>query len=181
VLVQHFYPSLRPSEVMFDRMAIWIRTHDLPFGLMNNKWGWKLTEKVRLVLKVEADSHGRAWGPYLRAKVQIYISKPLLRCVSVFSEKKQITERFDVKYEKLLNYCYSCGIIGHSFGFCPSPVERDNEGMLSYDKDLRASEDGRFKRAFEDKKATSAGDNFSLGGAEQFWWEELSWEGRLRR
>jgi hypothetical protein len=52
---------------------------------------------------------------------------------------------------------------------------------LSYDKDLRASEDGRFKRAFEDKKATSAGDNFSLGGAEQFWWEELSWEGRLRR
>jgi hypothetical protein len=37
------------------------------------------------------------------------------------------------------------------------------------------------KELLKIKKATSAGDNFSLGGAEQFWWEELSWEGRLRR
>jgi hypothetical protein len=74
---------------MFDRMAIWIRINDLTFGLMNNKWGWKLAEKVGLVLKVEADSHGRAWEPYLKAKVQIDISKPLLRCLSVFSERKK--------------------------------------------------------------------------------------------
>jgi len=42
VLLQHFDPNLRPSEVTFNKIAIWIRIYDLPFGLMNRKWGWEL-------------------------------------------------------------------------------------------------------------------------------------------
>jgi hypothetical protein len=38
VVVQRFSPNLRPSEVTFDKMAVWIIIYDLPFGLMNNKW-----------------------------------------------------------------------------------------------------------------------------------------------
>jgi hypothetical protein len=45
---------------------------------MNNKWGCEVAEKVRTVIKVETDSYGRAWGPFLRAKVQIDLTKPLL-------------------------------------------------------------------------------------------------------
>lgn len=163
VLVQKLDPNLRPSEVPFDKMSIWIRICDLPFGLMNNRWGWMLANKVGKVINVEVDAQGRAWGPYLRAKVQVDISKPLLRCISIFSEKRQTTELYDVKYEKLPNYCYSCGIIGHSSVECPTPAERDDNGMLPYGKNLRAPDDSKYKKDGEDRQSNPAGRNLRLG------------------
>ena len=87
VLVQPFDPNLRPSEVVFDKLAIWIRIYDLPFGLMNKQWGFELGNKVGPVMKVDVDEQGRAWGPFLRVKVQFDISKPLLRCITIFLRK----------------------------------------------------------------------------------------------
>lgn len=164
VLVQQFDPNLRPSEVAFDKMAVWIRILDLPFGLMNNKWGWELAKKVGSVMKLEVDSQGRAWGLYLRAKVQIDLTKPLLRCVIIFSEKRQTNVQFYVKYEKLPNYWYSCGLIGHSSVICPTPAERDEKGFLPYGKDLRASDDNKQKKGSEEKHPNSAGGSSNSGG-----------------
>jgi len=70
-------------------MLIWVRIKNLPFGLMNKSWGEELAGKIGKVEKVDADSNGRAWGPYLRAKVRIDITKPLRRGVSIFSVKRQ--------------------------------------------------------------------------------------------
>jgi hypothetical protein len=161
--MQQYDPNLRPSEIVFDKMAVWIRIYDLPFGLMNKRWGWKLAEKVGTVMKVEVDSQGRAWGAYFRAKVQINLSKPLMRCVSMFSEKRQMTVRFDVKYEKLPNYCYSCGLIGHSSVICPTPAERDEQGLLPYGKDLRVADDTKQKKGFDEKHYNSVVNNINLG------------------
>ncbi|KAL6642633.1 hypothetical protein ACP70R_020814 [Stipagrostis hirtigluma subsp. patula] len=163
VLVQAFDPNLRPSEVVFDRMSIWVRIYDLPFGLTNNKWGKELAKKIGSVVKIEVGSDDRAWGAYLRAKVQVDISKPLLRCISIYSERKKITEVFDVKYEKLPNYCYSCGLIGHSSVECSTPAERDEKGHLPYGKELRVQEESRFKKGTEEKQASSAGRRLNSG------------------
>src|SRR5438105_3461897 len=113
---------------------------------MNRNWGWELAKKIGPVLKLEVDAQGRAWGPYLRAKVQLDIAKPLLRCIFIFSKKRQATEVYNVKYEKLPNFCYYRGILGHSSIECLNSVERDDKGMLPYGKDLRVSDDNKLKR-----------------------------------
>ncbi|KAL6660850.1 hypothetical protein ACP70R_000234 [Stipagrostis hirtigluma subsp. patula] len=165
VLLQPFDPNLRPSEVVFEKMAIWVRIYDLPFGLMNSKWGNEMAKKVGLVMKVEVDANDRAWGPFLRARVQVDLSKPLLRYISIFSEKRKTTNVYDVKYEKLPNYCYSCGLIGHSSSECPNPAERDEKGFLLYGKDLRVSEDHRQKKGGEEKGAVYVGRSGNSGGS----------------
>lgn len=76
VLIQKFDPNLRPTDVKFDRMAVWIRIYNLPFGLMNKKWGMELAGKVGMDVKVEVDAQDRAWGLYLRARVMIDVSNP---------------------------------------------------------------------------------------------------------
>ncbi|CAO2160944.1 unnamed protein product [Urochloa humidicola] len=161
VLVQRFDPNLRPTDVVFDKMPIWIRICDLPFGLMNRIWGTELAKKVGSVEKVDVDAQGRAWGPYLRAKVLIDISKPLLRCITIFSNKRQTIERYKVQYEKLPNYCYSCGIFGHSSGECPTLAERDEEGLLPYARNLRAPDDNKKKKGTDERQYPSLGRSFS--------------------
>jgi hypothetical protein len=113
---------------------------------------------------VEVDAQGRAWGPYLRAKVLVDISKPLLRCITIFSEKRQTTDLYDVKYEKLPNYCYSCGIIGHSSVECSTPANGIENGLLPYGRDLRALDDNKQKRGLEDRQSFSTNRSLNSRG-----------------
>lgn len=160
-LIQKFDPSLRPTDISFDLMPVWVRIYNLPFGLMNKDWGMLLAGKIGNAEKVEVDAQNRAWGPYLRARVKIEVWKPLRRCVSIFSNKRQKQEWYDVRYERLPNYCYSCGIIGHSSLECPTPADRDENGLLPYGKDLCAPDDNRKKKWAEEKQSESIGRSFN--------------------
>ncbi|CAD6213027.1 unnamed protein product [Miscanthus lutarioriparius] len=168
VLVQEFDASMRPSDIHFDYMSIWVRIYNIPFGLMNGKWGYVIAKKIGPVEKLEVDDQDRAWGAYLRAKVQINITKPLMRGVSIFSTKRQAKEWYEVRYEKLPNYCYSCGIIGYSSVECLTPAERDADGLLPYSGDLRVPDD-RKKRPSDDvngQSSTTAGKSGGTSGQE---------------
>lgn len=76
VLIKRFDPNLRPADIRFNQLPIWVRIMNLPLGLMNNKWGSQLAGMVGEVEKLETDEQGRAWGPYLRAKVVIEFQNP---------------------------------------------------------------------------------------------------------
>lgn len=48
-----------------------------------------------------------------------------------------------MQYEKLPYISFSCGRMGHSDLECPTSAERNEEGKLSYDVQLRALEERR--------------------------------------
>lgn len=162
VLFKRYVPNLRPADMVFNKMPIWVRIMNLPFGLMNKRWGFELAGMIGEVEKLELDEHGRAWGPYLRARVAIDVSKPLRRCVGIFSTRRQAHEWYDVRYEKLPHFCFSCGIIGHSSVECRTPAERDGKGLLPYGEDLWVSDEKR-KKIMEERQ--SLGSSSSARGA----------------
>lgn len=135
VLLNDFVPTLKPSEVTFDRIMLWARIINPRFEMMNKIWGELLGAKVGKVEKVDVDAQGRAWGDYLRVRVSVNVAKPLMRWVTAYSKKHKAYETYEVKYERLPHYCFSCGIIGHSSLECPTPGERDEEGKLPYNAD----------------------------------------------
>lgn len=136
-------------------MSVWVRIKNLPLGLMNKHWGEELAKKIGIMEKIDVDAHGQAWGAYLRVKVKIDITKPLWRGVSIFSAKRQAKEWYEIQYEKLPMYRYSCGIIGHSSIECLTPAERDENGRLPYSVNLRVS-DERKKKNFEELSGHSS-------------------------
>ncbi|KAE8778061.1 hypothetical protein D1007_49038 [Hordeum vulgare] len=92
ILLMDFDPSLKPGDVCFDSLSMWVRILNLPFNLMNDDRGKALASKLGKVEKMDTDNKGRAWGDYLRARISVDVNQPLMRCVSVFSQKRRVTD-----------------------------------------------------------------------------------------
>ena len=146
VILQDYNEKLRPSDVCFDRMSIWVRILDLPFGWMNAKKGEKVARSIGRVEKIDVNEKGKASGSFLRARVALEINKPLRRGLFLRDEEKKANVWYAIQYEKLPLFCKSCGVLGHSELLCPDPSLRDSDRKLPYDIELRAPEDTRKKK-----------------------------------
>jgi hypothetical protein len=135
ILLKDFDVKVQPEDIVFDKLMVWARLMNLGYGLMNDVRGSALASRLGDVDHVEVDENGRAWGSYLRARVNIDPTQPIMRYASAYSKKKDTTVHYEVIYEKLPLFCFSCGLIGHSSVVCPMLADRDAEGKLPYNGD----------------------------------------------
>jgi hypothetical protein len=106
---------------MFTVVTMWVCTLDLPFGWMNTKRGARAAGLISEILKTEANTSGKVSGPYLRARIVVDITKPLRRGILLDKDKSSPPPKwFDVQYENLPFFCFSCGLIGHLENACPT-------------------------------------------------------------
>jgi hypothetical protein len=124
---------------------------------MNLERGTPIDRMVGNVEFLDVDENGRAWGDYLRARVHIEVAEPLMRCVAIESSSSKMTVYYEVKYEKLPMFCFSCGLIGHSSLLCPTPASRDEEGKLPWNSDRVCVPDLRKKEQRSFNKGSRSG------------------------
>ena len=135
-------------------MEIWARILNLPFGWMNERRGSRAAGLIGPVKKLDVDADGEASGPFLRARVAIEVDKPLRRGVMLQTDRKAKPEWFDIQFEKLPFYCYSCGIMGHMGLECPK---------LPYEIKLRAPNEKKKKPQSFGQAATESFGSSSGG------------------
>jgi hypothetical protein len=124
VLMEDYDGKVRPSDMNFDRMAIWIRVFDLPLDMMNKVYGKLIGNWVGKYLSVDVDDEGLAWGEELRIRVEIQINKPLIRGVNLKeSDEDKEGKWFNIKYEKIPHFCFECGMLFHFEGGCQAVKE----------------------------------------------------------
>ncbi|CAN6304644.1 unnamed protein product [Urochloa humidicola] len=145
VVLKEYDETMRPSDIKFDQIEMWVRIMDLPLGWMNQHRGERAMGLIGTVVKMDVDGGGKASGPFLRARVAIDATKPLRRGIFLRTKKDEEPVWYNILYEKLLFYCYSCGIMGHTDLECANLVPRNEEGKLPYEKMLRAPDDRRRK------------------------------------
>jgi hypothetical protein len=135
--------------MVFNRLKLWVRILNLPFGYMQKKSGTVIASSIGVegnVPVVDCDALGKCWGNFMRVRVEIDVDKPLQRGVTVFSQRPNVTDWFEIQYENLPRYCFSCGKIGHSSIECLNPGERDAEGKLPYSADRLCAADEKKKK-----------------------------------
>jgi len=114
VLLQKYDEKLSASEIVFDRLELWVRILNLPLGWMNQTRGSRAMSLIGHVVKMDVDVDGKASGAFLRAQVAIEIDKLLRRGVLLRMSKTEEPRWFHAQYERLPFYCFACGKIRHS-------------------------------------------------------------------
>ncbi|TXG65036.1 hypothetical protein EZV62_012030 [Acer yangbiense] len=81
--------------------------------------------KIGVVLELPTDSK-ECRGKLLRVKVRVDIFKPLKRWLRLKLDKSENIVVIALKYERLPEFCYVCGKIGHSLRECPDDDARSD-------------------------------------------------------
>lgn len=148
--MEDFVPSKTIDEYEFKTIPIWIRAYDIPMGMISKETGDAVGEQVGEVIDVDLDVHGDPMGVFMRIKVRMDITVPVMRFITFYfeeeeeqeqanemtlgrddeeeenSEKKKENEEkiVSLTYEYLPDFCYSCGIIGQTEKSCPTRFGR---------------------------------------------------------
>ncbi|XP_040244193.1 uncharacterized protein [Aegilops tauschii subsp. strangulata] len=137
VVLERFNIRPRPSELKFEKIKIWVRVINLPFNLLCPPWPKRIAAMVGEVITLNADDKGFAFGDCLRIRAWIRVDEPLMRWVQLEKARTKETEFFDIQYENLPYFCFSCGLLGHGELLCPTLAGRDEYGRPPYREALR--------------------------------------------
>lgn len=102
----------------FERVAFWIRFFDIPLGFQNRFMARKLGNTLGTFIEVDYDKDSFCWGEHLRIKMLIDITKPLQRGILIKPGGDQESVWICIQYERLTDFYYCCGRIGHVMKDC---------------------------------------------------------------
>ncbi|GLT37624.1 hypothetical protein SLA2020_119290 [Shorea laevis] len=119
-------------------VPFWIQIHGLPPDRLTSGTGKRIGEVLGRFLEVD-DGGGDAWGEeYIRVRVAIDARKPLRQGMKLSLQAGPIW--VDFRYERLLNFCYCCGMLDHVERDCELGLEMEKQGVTDrpYEERLRA-------------------------------------------
>ncbi|KAF5442303.1 hypothetical protein F2P56_034974 [Juglans regia] len=117
VICTNYDGTLQITKVPMFLASFWVRMYDLPLDGMNARAVRKIAATLGDVEDVDLIETRPGWGEYVRVRISLDISKPLPRGKRVVvGETDYVWVRF--KYEKLPQFCYYCGLLGHGERDC---------------------------------------------------------------
>jgi hypothetical protein len=167
VLLKDYDGSVRPSDMVFDTMEIWVRVLDLPMDMMNRVYGELIGNWIGRFISVEVDSEGMAWGKDLKIRVAIRVDQPLVQGVPLKESGDEVEGKwFDIKYEKIPHFCFDCGRLVHAVEGC----QASSKDVKQWGEWLRASPCKPSRAAPGSRPSMSSGSfsSRSAGGGARF-------------
>ncbi|XP_022156711.1 uncharacterized protein LOC111023555 [Momordica charantia] len=103
----------KPLDIDISLCAFWVQIHYITFECMTKDMAKFLGARLGEVEEVDGMSSYDWVRPFLWVRVKINVLKPLRRGLKVkTSDGKDIW--CPLRYERLPDFCYGCGCVGHS-------------------------------------------------------------------
>ncbi|OMO59330.1 hypothetical protein COLO4_34247 [Corchorus olitorius] len=167
--LQKWDSDITVSEIDFSELAIWVQIQDLPLEMLSSKNARIICQTIGSVIKVDEPTGLQGFGQsYLRVRVGINVDIPLI-CGFWVPRRNRGKVWAKIRYERLADFCYSCGKLGHLAKHCFEEVKKDANGRSVYGPHLRVAS-FRMDYGKRDnnvgRSKSRAGDDMSLSLAE---------------
>lgn len=118
-----------PLEVPLWHLNMWMQIFDLPTGFMSEEVGKQLGNFFGEFLEYDHKNNTSIWRECMRIKVRLDVRKPLKRRKKIL--KRNGTEVIvSCKYERLGDFCFTCGIMSHTERYCRKFLSRENDSEI---------------------------------------------------
>ncbi|KAL9423295.1 hypothetical protein AB3S75_035396 [Citrus x aurantiifolia] len=131
----------------FSHASFWVQLHDVPIMCMEKETATELGGAIGKLEEVETDSSGGCIGKFLRVRISIDITKPLKKLVvleNMENEREDAEGKKEedipmlVYYERLPDFYFCCGRIGHQYREC-AYYKSQSKDELAYGPWLKAT------------------------------------------
>lgn len=119
LILQHWALEMIMNEVDLSLATFWIQLHGLPMAGMNKKNITDIGASVGSLVEMEAllDIFCKRFF-----RIKVSFNNPLKD--GFFLPRPHLSAAFiRFRYEKLVDFCYQCGCLGHSVIMCPYEAE----------------------------------------------------------
>ncbi|TXG63892.1 hypothetical protein EZV62_010886 [Acer yangbiense] len=141
------------AKLGFNRVVFWVQIPNAPLLCMTREMGEFIGQLIGELVDIDVGVTGECFGKYMHLKVAIDVSKPLKRFL-ILELVKGEEYLLLLRYEKLPEYCFHYGIIGHSHQECHNKKD-SRAASLEFDFDpwLRATSlPGQIKNAGQQQR-----------------------------
>ena len=128
VVFKDYNGDLRGLDYKFETAQFWVRVYGFPLRMLTKQCATIISSKLGELIQTNIGN-----SDFLRLQVNMDVTKPLRKFITVTGGvgKGEIWGRLG--YERLLTFCYECGVIGHNEYKCEqAPVERYESNTKQY-------------------------------------------------
>lgn len=136
LLFKEIEEGIQPSEIIFDTIRMWVKVEDVPLNKRTKSMVVSLASSMGKFVEFD-DSGPIGWSKYMRFRVDLKLDKPFRRMTRIGTSNGSKLIKFI--YEKLMDVCYSCGRLGHSYQQCLKYDDVTPVSELPYGLFLRSS------------------------------------------
>lgn len=150
------------TSMSFDDLTIWVQLHNLPLALMHRELLAKVGRQIGVIVEMDAGENGVFLGRFARIRVRININQPISKFIRISTEGEAEDIIVLLVYERLPDFCYACGRIGHTVRDCVDDTV--NKDKLEYGTWLRATNyvgGGKGRHTYGSKSASTNTKNQS--------------------
>lgn len=119
------------SKQSFTNASFWVQLKNVPIMCMDKGTISELGAAIGRVEEVWTDANGECTGEIIRLRISIDITKPLMTLLSLEQEDgEEDAVPITIQYEKLPDFCFCCGCVGHQYRECTKFKNQAKEELL---------------------------------------------------
>ncbi|KAM0855584.1 hypothetical protein ACQ4PT_049695 [Festuca glaucescens] len=114
LIVKEIKEDEQPSEMVLDRVSVWVRIYDVPWGKQKKATGMMYGQLLGRPLEVDEPTEEKDMDEFLRVRIELPYDRRLQTQITVgVKGKPSACKVYKLKYERVPHYCAHCGFMGH--------------------------------------------------------------------